>query len=415
MRVFKFGGASVKDCMSIRNCGRILNQQGHKNVVLVVSAMGKMTNAFEKLINSYINKKDYLQESLQHILDFHNNIILNLFEDKPQGLITEVESYYSEIKIFISSNTSEDYSFVYDQLIGYGELLSTTIISYHLKEVGIENEFIDIRKYIVTDSNYRDAKVDWQQTNERLNTISKGKLMVTQGFLAADITGNTTSLGREGSDYTAAIIAHSFSAESVTIWKDVDGVLNADPRYFENTSLLKNISYREAIEMSFYGASVIHPKTLKPLENKNIPLYVRSFISCKKEGTKVGNSENTKINVPVYILKKGQTLLSVCAKDFSFIIEKHISHIYSVLGNYKIKVNLTQNSALSFSLCIEDIYCNMDKCLEELEKDYKLRINKKVSLYTVRHFTDESVSELEKDKNILLKQQSIDTVQLVVV
>jgi aspartate kinase len=336
-----------------------------------------------------------------------------LFANKSNLIFKEVETLFATLNTFITTNKSTDYNFIYEQIVGVGELLSTKIVSAYLNEIGIENQWIDVRKYLKTDDSYRDAYVNWELTSKNISSLNPNKLYITQGFLGEDTQGNTTTLGREGSDYTAAIFAHCLNAKSLTIWKDVDGVLNADPRYFENAQLLHQISYSEAIEMAFYGASVIHPKTLKPLENKIIPLYVRSFYHLEIKGTTVGKGIDLIPEVPCFILKKNQILVSISALDFSFMIESNLSDIFSILHDNKLKVNLIQNSAISFSVCIEDKFNNFEHFLAALKSKYKVTYVENVFLYTIRHATENAIDEIEQKGEVLLKQATKGTVQLV--
>ena len=413
MKIYKFGGASIKDAEGIKNVVRVLRNQGFKNTLIVISAMGKMTNAFEKIINSYHHKNDDLQQHIEFVKDYHSTIMNALFENKLNAVFAEVEAIFKELNKFLETNKSIDYNFIYDQIVGFGELLSTKIVSAYLNEVGIENQWIDVRKYLKTDESYRDAYVNWEVTSQNIATLNPNKLYITQGFLGEDSQGNTTTLGREGSDYTAAIFAYSLNANSLTIWKDVDGVLNADPRYFEKAQLLHQISYSEAIEMAFYGASVIHPKTLKPLENKNIPLYVRSFYNLELKGTTVGKGSDLIPETPCFILKENQILVSISALDFSFMVEFNLSDIFSILHDNKLKVNLIQNSAISFSVCIEDKFNNFEQFLTELKSKYKVSFAENVSLYTIRHSNEKAIDEIEQRGEVLLKQATKGTVQLV--
>ena len=288
MRVFKFGGASVKDAAGIKNVYSVLQTAGYEDVLLVVSAMGKTTNALELVIKNYFEKSPELQSSVQEVKKYHNEILLDLFEDENNPAFAAVNSQFSDLEYFLAHNKSPNYNFVYDQIVSYGELISTTVLSHFMSHMGIKTQWLDVRNFVKTDSNYRDAEVDWDLTKKNISKNVKGKILnITQGFLGSDENNFTTTLGREGSDYTAAIFAYCLNAESVTIWKDVPGVMNADPRYFENASLLNQISYREAIELAFYGATVIHPKTLQPLQKKEIPLFVKSFINPLLPGTSV--------------------------------------------------------------------------------------------------------------------------------
>ncbi|MCB0398314.1 MAG: aspartate kinase, partial [Winogradskyella sp.] len=381
---------------------------------IVVSAMGKTTNAMEVVIKNYFENKGELQSSIHDVIKYHNEILLELFDNERHEVFSIVKSLFDELNLFFKSNKSPDYNYVYDQTIGFGELISTTIISHYLNEIGLKNKWLDVREYIKTDNYYRRANVNWDQTQEHISSkFNKSVLNITQGFLGSDPNNFTTTLGREGSDYTAAIFAYCLNATSVTIWKDVPGVLNADPRYFENAQLLNQISYREAIELAFYGASVIHPKTLQPLQQKEIPLYVKSFLNPKAEGTCVSKGKAIEPEVPCFIVKKNQILISLSSLDFSYIVEENISEIFSLLHLYKMKVDVIQNSAISFSVCIDNIYNNRDKLLQHLKAKFNVTCYDDVSLYTIRHYNDEAIKELEKDKTVLLKQLTQGTVQIV--
>ncbi len=413
MKIFKFGGASVKDAEGVKNVARVLRNEGFENTLIVLSAMDKMTNAFEKVVNSYCYKKKDLEQNIDFVRNYHLDIINELFQEKNNRIYLEYEELLGQISDFLISNKTTNYDFIYDQVVGFGELLSTKIVSSYLNEQGIRNNWIDVRAYIETDSNYREAFVNWEQTKSNISKLNTQNLYITQGFLSGSNNGKSTTLGREGSDYTAAIFAYCLNAESVTIWKDVDGVLNADPRYFKNSRLLEQISYKEAIEMAFYGASVIHSKTLKPLENKNIPLYVRSFYNLDSKGTIVSKGHDLIPEIPCFILKQRQILVSISALDFSFMVENNLSDIFKILHIYKLKVNLIQNSALSFSVCIEDKYTNFQNFLSELKLKYKVNYFEGVSLYTVRHANDAAIQKIEQKGNVLLKQVTKGTVQVI--
>ncbi|MFK8059202.1 MAG: aspartate kinase [Polaribacter sp.] len=413
MKIFKFGGASVKDAASVKNVTQILQSEGTENTLVVISAMGKMTNAFEEVINAYYNKTDKLSEKLGVIEDFHKTIMNDLF-DKNDEIHKEIDILLGELSWFLARNTSQRYNYVYDQIICFGELLSTRIVSAYLTKINIFNNWFDVRNYIKTDSNYRDAKVNWDLTQDIINAkLDASKLNVTQGFIAANDTENTTTLGREGSDYTAGIFAYCLDAENVTIWKDVPGVLNADPRVFSETTLLEQISYEEAIEMAFYGASVIHPKTLQPLERKEIPLLVRSFVNPKETGTKVTKGTRLVPYIPCFIVKKDQILVSISALDFSFMVENNISYIFKKLHDYQLKVNLIQNSAISFSVCIDNKFDKFDDFYNELKTQFKIDVQKGVDLYTVRHFDDKAITDIEAKGTSLLTQVNKETIQIV--
>lgn len=414
MRVFKFGGASVKDADGVRNVYDVLQKVGYDDVLIVVSAMGKTTNALEVVIKDYFDKSKSLQASVQEVKKYHNQIILDLFDDENHPIFQAVAKIFTELDYFLSHNKSPNYSFVYDEIVPFGELLSSTILSHYFTSQKIQNNWIDVRNFIKTDSNYRDAGVNWELTQKNISKgIKKNILNVTQGFIGADENNFTTSLGREGSDYSAAIFAYCLNAESVTIWKDVPGVMNADPRHFANATLLNHISYREAIELAFYGASVIHPKTLQPLQRKEIPLLVKSFINPILPGTTVSKGADLEPHLPCFIVKRDQLLLSLSSIDFSFIMEENISEIFKLLHEFKMKVSLIQNSAISFSVCIEDKYGNFEALRVILSKKFKVSYNENVSLYTIRHFDEKSKNAIEKNKTVLLKQISRETLQLV--
>lgn len=415
MQIFKFGGASVKDAAGVRNVAKILEKVGYAHSLIVISAMGKTTNALEVVVNNYFKAPAQLPESLQTIKDFHYQIIRELFSDENHPIYWKVDGLFAELSSFLERNKSPKHSFVYDQVIGFGELLSTTIISQYLNDNGIKNNWIDVRNLIKTDSNYRDAGIDWEETQTNIsNNINKSLLNITQGFLGSDANFFTTTLGREGSDYTAAIFAYCLNAKSVTIWKDVPGVLNADPRYFQHTQLLRKIPYQEAIELAFYGASVIHPKTLQPLQQKEIPLYVRSFVNPTEEGSAVCNVASLEPKVPCFILKKDQILLSLSSRDFSFIMEEGISYIFKSLHKAQMKVSVIQNSAISFSVCVENKFDTLPELLEKLEERFKVSVTEGVTLYTIRHATEAAINEVAAGKNVLLKQVSSDTVQMII-
>lgn len=414
MQVYKFGGASVKDAEGVKNLASVLKTTGYKDTLVVVSAMGKTTNAMELVIKNYFENKEELQSSIHEVIKYHNEILLDLFDNERHEVFLNIKSLFDELSLFFKSNKSPDYNYVYDQTIGFGELISTTIISHYLNEIGLKNKWIDVRELIKTDSYYRRSNVNWEQTQENITSnFNPSILNITQGFLGSDANNFTTTLGREGSDYTAAIFAYCLNANSVTIWKDVPGVLNADPRYFENAQLLNQISYREAIELAFYGASVIHPKTLQPLQRKEIPLYVKSFLNPKAAGTCVSKGKTLEPEIPCFIVKKNQTLISLSSLDFSYIVEENISEIFSLLHLYKMKVDVIQNSAISFSVCIDNLYNNLEKLLQHLKAKFKVTCYNNVSLYTIRHYNDVAIKELEKDKTVLLKQLTQGTVQVV--
>jgi aspartate kinase len=341
MQVFKFGGASVKNSKEVINVAKLLNDVGYENTLIVVSAMGKTTNDLELIVKSYFKDKVNLKQYIENVKLFHNSILLDLFIDLEHPIYENVKILFNELENFLIINKSPNYSFVYDQVVGYGELISTSIIAAYLKDTGISNTWLDVRSIIKTDHSYRDAKVNWEHTRKNIKEqINDSSLYITQGFLGSDSNNFTTTLGREGSDYSAAIFAYCLNAKSVTIWKDVPGVLSADPKFFSDTKLLNQISYEEAIELAFYGASVIHPKTLQPLQRKEIKLFVKSFLKPLDKGTCVSKGTQLEPFVPCFIIKKNQILISLSSLDFSFIVEENISEIFALLHLYKLKVDV---------------------------------------------------------------------------
>lgn len=414
MRVFKFGGASVRDAENVKNVCDVLRKVGYEDSLIIASAMGKTTNALEVVVHNYFQNRFDLAESVDVVKDYHYNIVKELFPNEDHDIYASLQELFEEITYFLLNNKSPNYNFVYDQIVSYGEIISTTILHYYLIESGIENNWLDSRNLIKTDTIYRDANVNWDITIELIKAnICTKQLFVVQGFIGSDSNGFSTTLGREGSDYSAAIFAYALDAESVTIWKDVPGVLNADPRYFEETTLLQHISYAEAIELAFYGASVIHPKTLQPLRQKEIPLYVKSFLNPLLEGTNVSKGAPLTPHVPCFIVKKNQLLISLSSKDFSFIMEQNISDIFKLFGEYNIKVNVIQNSAISFSVCVEDKFNHFEDVRLILSDKFKVSYNENVSLYTIRHFDEDSAQKILEDKTLMLKQVNRETMQIV--
>lgn len=404
----------MKDATGVRNLLRVLVELQSSELVVVISAMGKMTNAFEALLGAR-NDEAAFKGLLGSIRTFHFDIIDDLGFDLAHPLREEVEKTIDHIHDFLKTDGSQDYDYVYDQVVSKGEVLSTLICSAFLNEQGVENKWLDVRECIVTNSDFRRARVDWEQTCQRINSnVDRSEITITQGFLGGDEKGNTTTLGREGSDYTAGIFAYCLDAGEVSIFKDVPGVLNADPREFDRAELLTMISYREAIEMAFFGASVIHPKTLQPLQRKEIPLRVRSFLNPREEGTAVRKGQHIEPDVACFIVKKNQILLSVSDKEFQFVMEEDISELFGLLSGFKMKVNMIQNSAISFSVCIEDNFNNFKGLLEALKPKYEVRFNTDLTLYTIRHFKEEDLNTLEDGNDVLLKQLSRETAQLVV-
>lgn len=414
MRVFKFGGASVKDADSVRNVLNVLQKVGHKDTLVVVSAMGKTTNALEVVIEQYRDENPELKNTITKLRTEHSTILSDLFESTQHPIFSKIDAIFDDLSLLLKRNKSPKYDYIYDQVVSYGEIISTTILSAYFDFKGVENEWLDARNLIKTDSTYRDAKVDWKETQVAItNLVNTKSLTITQGFIGADTNNFTTTLGREGSDYSAGIFAYCLNAESVSIWKDVPGVLNGDPRVFDKTVLLNQISYEEAIELAFYGASVIHPKTLQPLQQKEIPLYVKSFINPEGTGTAVSKGQTLEPYVPCFIVKKNQVLISLSSLDFSFIVEENISEVFSLFHKYQMKVDLIQNSAISFSVCVDNKFGHLKELITELKAKFKVSYEENVSLYTIRHFNTEAAKTLETGKEILLKQLGTETYQIV--
>jgi len=411
MKVFKFGGASVKDAAGVRNVASLLQSVGYENTCIIVSAMGKTTNALEEVVKRYFEKQDF-EKTINEVKEQHIALATELF-DNPAEVSNEISQFFDDIVSFLRRNKSPNYSYVYDQVVCCGELISTKIISMYLNSIQINNEWLDVRDYIKTDNTYREGKVNWALTEESIKRLPNTGLFITQGFLGSDPNFFTTTLGREGSDYSAAIFAYCLNADNMTIWKDVPGVLNADPRYFDNAELLNHISYEEAIELAYFGASVIHPKTLQPLQQKEIPFFVKSFINPTEAGTEVAKGQPLDPKVPCFILKREQHLIRLSSKDFSFITEDKLSGIFNKLYDYQIKVNLMQNSAISLSLCLEDKYDNLEKFVADMNEEYKVQEENNVLLYTIRHFDADSDKVVSKEKE-LLRQTVRETLQIVV-
>lgn len=411
MKIFKFGGASVKDADSVKNVAEVLRSQGFEKCLLVVSAMGKTTNALENVVEKYFSKENY-QEEIANIKQNHIEIAKGLF-DNQHIVFSEIALFFDDIESFLRRNKSPNYNFVYDQVVGCGELISSKILSEYLNEQGFNNQWLDARDFIKTDNTYREGIVNWEETENNISTLNKEQSFITQGFIGSDENNFSVTLGREGSDYSAAIFAYSLNAEAMTIWKDVPGVMTGDPRKFQDVELLSNISYEEAIEMAYYGASVIHPKTLQPLKQKNIPFYVKSFVEPEKAGTKVGISDENQ-QIESYILKENQVLMRISTKNFSFIAEEHLSLIFSLLAKYNIKISLMQNSAISLALCLEDKYNMVDDFNADLSKNFNTEIIKNVSLFTIRNAQMDNIGRFYEGKVVLLEQNAKNTLQMVI-
>lgn len=418
MKIFKFGGASVKDAASVKNVAAVLSLFKNEQLVVVVSAMGKTTNALEKVVDAYFEKDEMLREYLKQVKEYHSNIIHQLGFKPDHKIYEALENTFVEIDWILEEEPSKGYGFVYDQIVSQGELISTKIVSAYLNENNFKNEWLDIRDCLITDNTYREGNVEWNLTEKLVKRkipalLNQSKIVITQGFIGTTSENFTTTLGREGSDYTAAILSYCLDAEEMIVWKDVPGVLSADPKFYEDAVKLQEISYLDAIELTYYGATVIHPKTIKPLENKNIPLRVRSFIAPKEKGTSIWQHKETKPLVPSFIFKINQILISISAKDFSFIAEESLSKIFAAFAGHKVKINLMQNSAISFSVCVDNDPFKIPELITDLQKDFKVLYNDGLKLITVRHYYPSTLETLIKDKNILLEQRSRHTAQIV--
>lgn len=416
MVVFKFGGASVKSAEAVRNIVSILERYPEE-IVVVVSAMGKTTNALERIIEHFVNREEEkLKEGYGELKEVHMEILGGLFPDKGNKAYVDIGDVFEELADRLAQEPTMNYDFDYDQIIGYGEMLSTKIIVHYLNSAGLRAKWVDVRKSLKTDNNFREGHIDWNVSTALVNknfAFNGEKYLVTQGFLASNKNNQTVSLGREGSDYTAAIIAHMLRAESVTIWKDVPGVLNADPKYFDDTILLEKLSYLDAIELAYYGTSVIHPKTIKPLQNKNINLYVKSFVDPDAPGTLVGNLAYEKL-VPSFIFKMDQVLIRISPHDFSFIAEDNLEIIYGILYKHGLKINLQQTSAVSFQVIVNNDKRKVRLVVDELEEHFKVSYETGLELVTIRYFDNETIERVMINKTLLLEQRGVQNIQLVV-
>ena len=417
MQVFKFGGASVKDAEGVKNVAEVLKQFPNQKIAVVVSAMGKTTNSLERLAKAFFYKTENAEIILEEIKKYHLDICHHLFANSSHPIFIELENTFVELYWAIEDAPTHGFDFEYDQIVSMGEVISTKIISAYLNEVGLKNKWVDARGLIQTDNSYREGKVDFDLTETLIKrdlvpVFNSFNSIVTQGFIGGTSENFTTTLGREGSDYTASILAYCLNADNVTIWKDVPGVLNADPKWFSHTKKIDQLSYHDAIELTYYGASVIHPKTIKPLQNKNIPLHIKSFLQPQEEGTIIKYGEK-RLNIPSYIFKINQVLISIQPKDFSFIAEDNLSDIFEVFAKFGVKINLMQLSAISFSVCCDHDEFKIQNLVKELQTQFKILYNSGLELMTVRYYTQETIDTLTAQKIILLEQRSRFTVQMV--
>ncbi|MDP4187990.1 MAG: aspartate kinase [Bacteroidota bacterium] len=414
MIVFKFGGASVKNADAVRNLANIIRKYAGEKLVIVVSAMGKTTNALEKLFELAYLQQPY-QKEFEQVKNFHLEILHELFPEPDARVFEEVEEEFGHLQQALKLPFQDRYDYGYDQCISFGEIISTRIVSAYLNKCGNANQWTDIRKYLKTDSTFREGQVNWKLSAKLFKQVfdfTATSMYVVQGFIGSDEENNTTTLGREGSDYTASIISYILNAEKVVIWKDVPGVLNADPKYFEDTVKIDQLSYLDAIELAYYGASIIHPKTIKPLQNKNIPLQVKSFIQPDEPGTMIGDI-NYDMAIPMFIFKQDQVLMRISATDFSFIAEEKLKGIFTCFARHKIKINLMQNSAISFQVCINDAPLRMVQLVDDLKHDFKVTYETGLELITIRHYDDSTIERMMRNKELILEQKSQRNVQLV--
>ncbi|UIR57663.1 aspartate kinase [Sphingobacterium sp. SRCM116780] len=417
MQVFKFGGASVKNAESVINSAQIISKYKVDTLLVVVSAMGKTTNLLEDVTKAYFNSTGEAFEILEKAKAFHFDILSQLFEDAHHPIFDEIANCFVEIEWILEEDPQDSFDYLFDQIVSTGEIVSSKILAAYLTYIGEKAKWVDARNYIMTDNTYREANVNWEKTEEIIRSeipqILDEYIIITQGFIGSTSENFTTTLGREGSDYSAAIFASCLNAENVTIWKDVPGVLNADPKWFEKTELIPELSYTDAIELTYYGATVIHPKTIKPLQNKKIQLNVRSFLNPEVPGTKI-KSTNASLPVPSFIFKVNQILISISPRDFSFIVEDNLRDIFNLFHQFRIKINMMHNSAINFSVAVEDTGKNITDVLEELKKKFKVHIETGLELITIRYYNQETINRVLIDKEVISELKDTYTCQLLV-
>ncbi len=421
MRVFKFGGASVNSVEAIRNMADIVSHYIDKPLVVVVSAMGKTTNLLERIVPGVPADDTERRELIAQATEYHMNIAHKLFGGDSNQTIALLQELFRQLDKR-SAMLPSSYNYDYDQVVSFGELISTTLIAGYLNSLSIDTKWVDVRKVIRTNENYREGIVDFETTRRQAEVVigseikqKRCRVIITQGFIAGTATGDTTTLGREGSDYSASVLSYCLDAESMTIWKDVPGFLNADPKFFKETIKINKIPFNEAIELAYYGASVIHPKTVKPIQNKGIQLNIKSFMDPAADGSVIGPFESIEPLTPLYIFKNNQTLLSILPKDFSFIAEENLQTIFAVLARHNVRVNMMQNSALSFSLCIDNNEILLEAIRKSLGDTFLLRYNTGLQLITIRYYNEQIIEEIVAGRNIVLQQRSRNTAQLLVV
>lgn len=417
MQIFKFGGASVKDAANIKNVANIIKKYNGIPTLVVVSAMGKTTDRLESITKNYYYEKDDTFQQLEILKREYHELLRELFENDTHPIFDEVFNTFVEVEWILEEDPQDGYDYLFDQIVSLGELTSTKILAGYLQHIGLNVKWVDARDYIFTDNNYREANVDWKKTEDKIRkeipSILDEDIIITQGFIGSTSENFTTTLGREGSDYSAAVFASCLNAESVTIWKDVPGVLNADPKWFDKTELIPELSYADAIELTYYGATVIHPKTIKPLQNKKIALHVKSFINPEKPGTII-RTTNQMLPVPSFIFKVNQILLHIQPRDFSFILEDNLSHIFQLCHQNRIKINMMHNTAISFSVSIDDTGENVKNFINELEKRYRIDCHSDLELITIRYYNQETMDRVLIGKEIIKQLQDNYTCQMLV-
>jgi aspartate kinase len=417
MQVFKFGGASIKDAPGIRNVAAILERFRDEQLVIIVSAMGKTTNALEAVVAAHAKQNGLAQELFEAVKQQHYGLMRELFEPDEE-VFNLVNDTFVEAEWVLEEKPSDNYDYMYDQIVPVGELVSSKIVAAYLTRAGLPTQWLDARDVVSTDNTYREGWVVWDKTKAQAQRIvppllARGGFVLTQGFIGSTSENFTTTLGREGSDYSAAIFAHCLDATAMTIWKDVPGVLNADPRLFEHTIKLDRLSYKEAIEMTYYGAQVIHPKTIKPLQNKNIPLYVKSFLDPESPGTEI-SSDTEDTYPPIVVVEKNQALLQISTIDYSFVAEQHMARLFTLLADLRLFVNVMQNTAISFTICVPYVEDRVQKFIKDVSDEFRVKLEENLELITIRHYTEETVANLKKNKVVLFEERIRNTLQMVV-
>lgn len=417
MKVFKFGGASLKDAAGLRNVASILQRYANEQLVIIVSAMGKTTNALEEVMAAHVQQNGQAQGLYDALKEKHYGLMRELFDPQDE-VFAAVNDVFVEGEWVLEEKPSDNYDYMYDQIVCVGELVSSKITAAFLSQSGLETAWLDARDVVATDNTYREGWVIWDKTKANAQKImpallTKGGFVLTQGFIGSTSENFTTTLGREGSDYSAAIFSHCLDAESMSIWKDVPGVLNADPRLFEHVIKLDRLSYREAIEMTYYGASVIHPKTIKPLQNKNIPLFVKSFLDPDAPGTEI-SSDNEETYPPMVMVEKNQALLHITTLDYSFVAEHHMARLFGKAADLRIFVNMMQNTAISFTICVPNQADRIEKFSQEIADEFKVKSESGLELITIRHYNEDTIANLKKGKIVLFEERIRNTLQMVV-